>query len=636
MSIKWNFPSNYGGRDNGLNDPGVETFKGNFDRYLARELGQNSLDARRDARKPVLLKFEFLEMDRDSIPHIDFLQDVFVRSAKFWAHAKKAKDFFNNAEKLARAEKIDVLKVGDYNTTGVLGSDTDKKKNWYNLIRCAGASSKDAGEGGSYGIGKKAPFAASHMRTVLYSTYNTDGNHAFVGVCDGATFDFPGRSGKAQGIGFLGGAKGTSIRKKSQIPIEFRRKEYGADLYIMGFPRSLNWEEDLVYSVLDNFWPAIHLGDLEVHVGEIKITKKTLPKLMDQFSSEMKRFTAHLYYKAFTSQTHFFEGTLPILGKVECYFSTGDPELPKNVVMVRKTGMVIWNRAFRSPVAYCGVFVCRSVKGNALLREMEPPKHDTWDADHPEKGANKAAEAEYFGFIRECVGKLAPEDDSTIINIPGLSRFLPDDEDTPEEEFESGSGEPVEEAKSEGATPNILPTKILPSKIESRKRSMQPDGQKPDEGEDETETKGSDGSGPEPGKEGKTETEGGKDGGSGGNAEGNMTPAIGGKGGVSSKPAIPIRYRAYCQDSTAGVYVLSVTAEKATDTDANLIVWTVGDDQKMPADIKSAKLTGGNEVGLAKNGILGPIKLPECTPLKIEVTLRHAARVAMEVSAHEA
>jgi hypothetical protein len=85
MSIKWTFPSNDGGRDNGLNDPGVETFKGDFDRYLARELGQNSLDARRDIKKPVLLTFELLEMDRNDIPDIDTLQEVFVRSGKFWA-----------------------------------------------------------------------------------------------------------------------------------------------------------------------------------------------------------------------------------------------------------------------------------------------------------------------------------------------------------------------------------------------------------------------------------------------------------------------------------------------------------------------------------------------------------------------
>lgn len=51
--MKWFFAKNEGGRDSGFHDAGVETFKGNFDRYLARELIQNSLDARSDAKKPV-------------------------------------------------------------------------------------------------------------------------------------------------------------------------------------------------------------------------------------------------------------------------------------------------------------------------------------------------------------------------------------------------------------------------------------------------------------------------------------------------------------------------------------------------------------------------------------------------------
>lgn len=135
MSITWNFPSNDGGRDNGLNDPGVETFKGDFDRYLARELGQNSLDARRDTKKPVLLTFDLLEAPRKDIPGIDFLQEVFVRSGKFWAHDPKAKAFFKAAEKLADAKTIPVLMVGDYNTRGLLGDDDNKTGDWYNLIR---------------------------------------------------------------------------------------------------------------------------------------------------------------------------------------------------------------------------------------------------------------------------------------------------------------------------------------------------------------------------------------------------------------------------------------------------------------------------------------------------------------------
>jgi hypothetical protein len=634
MSIGWTFPSNDGGRDNGLNDPGVETFKGDFDRYLARELGQNSLDARRDSKKAVSLSFELLEVEPVKIPGMDVLRDVFVRSGKFWAHDKKAKLFFKTAEKLASEKRIATLKVGDFNTTGLLGDDNDKKGNWYNLIRCAGASAKASGEGGSYGIGKKAPFAASLMRTVLYSTKSIDGESAFIGVFDGATFELPGKA-KAQGLGFLGGAKGSSIRAISQIPKEFRRSEHGTDLYILGFPKSEDWEHDLVYSVLDNFWPAIHFGDLEVKVGKVQISKKTLPKLLDKYSSDSGKFTAHLSFKAYTSPTHRFEQKLPKLGKVEAFFVTGDSELRKDVSMVRGTGMKIWQRGFRATTPYIGVFFCRNEEGNRILREMEPPKHDVWDPDHPEKGANKSVENEYFGFLRECVGKLSPATESKDLSIPGLSRYLPDDEDSPEEDFGAGDEESTEEDKGEGLIPNALPTKIVPSKIDPRKRTMQPDEQNPGDGEGQTEGIEGDGSGGGPGKGGKGGGGTGGGGTGGGIGKGKAGATSGSHGGISSKPAIPITYRAFCLDAVKGIYALAIKQDGKATKEANLLVWMVGDDQKIAAEVKFARLSGGSEVPV-KGGVLGPLKLPEGTGIKLEVGLRTPGRVALEVSAHEA
>jgi hypothetical protein len=61
----------------------------------------------------------------------------------------------------------------------------------------------------------------------------------------------------------------------------------------------------------------------------------------------------------------------------------------------------------------------------------------------------------------------------------------------------------------------------------------------------------------------------------------------------------------------------------------------VGDDQKVPAELKAAKISGGADVPI-KGAVLGPLKLPKGSGMKIEITLRHPVRVAMEVSAHEA
>jgi hypothetical protein len=315
--LSWTFAKNEGGRDSGLHDAGVETFKGNFDRYLAREMIQNSLDARHDPNNPVLVKFEVLQLNRAEIPDMDCLKATLARCAEYWSHDKKAKEFFGRAEALSKQGKITVLRIGDYNTTGVLGSDTERSKNWYSLIRCAGSSSKGGGEGGSFGIGKNAPFAASLLRTVLYSTFNTDDEQLFQGVATLVSHKHP-QGGISQSTGFLGDQNGVSVRSMSKIPAQFLRLQHGTDVIVLGFPATDNWQNDLIYSVLDNCWPAIHFGDLEVKVGDTTINKTNLQPLLEAFSGR-EGFTANLFFQAFTTPTHKFPVTLPWLKEVCLY-----------------------------------------------------------------------------------------------------------------------------------------------------------------------------------------------------------------------------------------------------------------------------------------------------------------------------
>jgi hypothetical protein len=49
--IGWSFPLNNDGREDGLNDPGIETFKDNPLSSLAREIPQNSIDASDNSSK---------------------------------------------------------------------------------------------------------------------------------------------------------------------------------------------------------------------------------------------------------------------------------------------------------------------------------------------------------------------------------------------------------------------------------------------------------------------------------------------------------------------------------------------------------------------------------------------------------
>jgi hypothetical protein len=609
--LKWSFAKNDGGRDSGLHDAGVETFKGNFDRYLAREMIQNSLDARHDPNSPVLVKFELLVLSRDEIPDMDGLTATLARCAEYWSHDKKAKEFFRQAETISKQDKVKALRIGDYNTTGVLGSDTERSKNWYNLIRCAGSSSKGGGEGGSFGIGKNAPFAASLLRTVLYSTFNTDKEHIFQGVATLASHNHP-QGGISQPTGFLGGQSGASVREWDNIPAKFQRREHGTDVIVLGFPGTDNWQNDLLYSVLDNFWPAIHFGDLEVKVGDKLITKDNLQNLLETFSVQ-EGFTANLFYQAFIAPTHEFPVTLPRLQEVTLYLMSGGAELPKRIAMFRKTGMKIFEKAFRSVIPFCGVFMCRNDHGNKLLREMEPPRHDVWDADYPEKGANRKIESEYINFIRDCVRKLTPADESKVISIPGLNRFLPDDDETPEEGFDG----PLNEAnRQETPDRRALPEKIPGWKVNHKDKPMRPPGDTPADVEEPEEPVKPDEPGNAMPKKPRVKPSTDVD-------------------DVKAKPSIPIRYRTFALDSATGVYSVTVLSEKPSDVEGMLVVSTVGDDQKALAEIKSARFTSGGDVSVPKTGVVGPIKFKNGEPLKLEVVLSEPLRVAMEISAYE-
>ena len=618
--MKWVFAKNDGGREGGFHDAGVETFKGNFDRYLARELIQNSLDARLDPNKPVHVKFHTEDLKPSEFPDSKGLRLTFDRCAEYWSHQKKPRMFFENAAELIGARSIPVLRVGDYNTTGVLGSDEDRKENWYNLIRSAGSSSKTGSEGGSFGIGKNAPFAASKMRTVLYSTYNKDKEHIFQGVAMLVSHELPDGT-KLQPTGYLGGRGGSSIRDKGDIPVQFLRNKMGTDIIVVGFPKERNWQNDLVYSVLENFWPAIDLGDLEVTVGNQEISRKNLGELLISFSGQ-EDFTAHMYYKAFKESSYAFQEKLPNLKEVSLYLSTGDNELPNRVAMVRATGMVVFQKQFRSNVRFCGVFICGNETGNKLLREMEPPKHDIWDPDHPDKGENKKIESEYRHFIRDSIKTLSPTDDSKVISVPDLSRFLPDDDDSPEEEFE-GDGD---KQSRESADRRKLPERIEGKKIDPRRGSQQPDQIEPGEGNEDTEGGGA-----------TFEGAGGNGGNGGGGSNGAGNRGKGGSTGEQSKPSIPIRYRTFATNLGAGLYAMTVQSEQKSAKNATLAVWTVGDDRKAPAEIISARLRDGKAVPIKMTGVLGPLALPGSKGvLYLEVRLREPMLLAMEVAAHEA
>ncbi len=221
--IAWKFPSNNYGEVMGVDNPGIQTFRGDPLLSLAREVNQNSLDAAdHESGRPVEVHFTLDEMDADFFPGRDKFMEVLHSCHEYWKDNKKAKHFFDQAISVLGAPRVKVLKISDFSTTGLRGSDRIKGSDWANLIKAVGASDKEGGAGGSFGIGKHASFVCTPLRTVFYSTLDIDGNLALQGVSKlVAHEDSDGEI--TQGTGYYGKThRNEPITSKDEIPESFR------------------------------------------------------------------------------------------------------------------------------------------------------------------------------------------------------------------------------------------------------------------------------------------------------------------------------------------------------------------------------------------------------------------------------
>ncbi len=365
--------------------------------YLARESIQNSLDAwtpeARAAGKPARVVFRLHEIPKGKVICRDEILEAFKRAEKYWESRQSMfQPIWDAARFSLTSDKVRILEISDYNTCGLEGDDRKVGGRWHSLVKSEGVPNPNAGAGGSYGIGKMAPFACSDARTVLYSTKTQEG-HAFQGVCRLATFEQERVRRAPDGfIGLDTGPKSEpyiAVRKEKDIPSLFQRTEIGTSVWCLGFIKQKHWAREVIAASLDSFWLAIHLGNLEVDVidesgATTLINKKTLGAVIAGAGDK-----AHLAKCSLAA----FETTKPehrlvspetatfhnLLGHVKLFLSFGTKDTCSNeCYQVRNNFMRIRSNRWRCPVDYTAVVVCDDPQGAAYLRSMEPPSHEDW------------------------------------------------------------------------------------------------------------------------------------------------------------------------------------------------------------------------------------------------------------------
>ncbi|MGN1114929.1 MAG: hypothetical protein ACI4RC_07405 [Oscillospiraceae bacterium] len=438
MANGWNFPSNNFGTVTGIGEAGIETFKGSTYRSLAREICQNSMDARYDKTKPVIVEFSSFTIGHRDIPDYNHLYNAINSCLSFWTEQnnKKTIDFFKKAKKIIEKYEIYVLRISDYNTKGLQGSDKEFNTPWQNLVKAAGVSDKNGSDGGSFGIGKSAPFACSDLRTLFYATKDVDGLSAFQGIAKLVSFREKSFLGKdkdsiTSGTGFYTSDKRNSPLKECiSIDPNYSRKEYGTDIYILGFSQDTEWKTEIISSILDEFLIAIYNGDLVAKVDGYEIDFNNLENVVEVYKNSAK--TAYNYYQVLNDNSHIIqEHEFPGLGTIQLYILIKQG-LHRKIMMCRKNGMKIFDKAnISGTIQFAGICILKDEKINSYFREMENPQHNAWEPErHTTDSKTKAKNnmLMLYKYVKNAVIEIGRKTTVAEMDAEGMGEFLPDTE----------------------------------------------------------------------------------------------------------------------------------------------------------------------------------------------------------------
>lgn len=594
MEIGWNFPSNNNGEIIGIGEAGIETFKGSLFSSLAREICQNSLDARKDLTRPVRVEFALKEIRSERIPGREALQRAIRQCELFWKDNKRTEDFFRRAEEVCGADRIRVLRISDYNTTGLSGSDKLKSSPWQDLVKSSGVSNKSGESGGSFGIGKSAPFACSDLRTIFYTTLDEEGKKAYQGVAKLVSFYLSGSGGEiTQGKGYYGKMSDNSAVGELMSFGEYLREETGTDVYILGFIQNEEWKEEMIKAVIEGYLISILRGDLEVSVDGVLISRRTIHRLMESYREKLP--LTHNYYQVLTDdQATVIEEDFQGLGRLELRVLIRS-DFRRKVLMARNNGMKVFDKQnISGTIPFAGTCVLRDKALNEYFREMENPQHNNWEPDrHSDKKEAKKMRKELFSFVKAKILEIGKTNITDEMDAIGAGIYIPD----LTEKEESSEGERKESILDEVQGYSPLEKKKNISSEVGAEPLMDPEFETeiPDFGEEDARADLF-GEGYPRGDKGRA----------GGESSGREEVGIFQKTGEKPVRRVltvkPLKMRLFVLRRQDNTYKLSFVPEKSVD-DAHIEIFLSGEQGKADIEIKNGQWEQGKSLECSGNRI---------------------------------
>lgn len=503
-TLKWNFPLAQHTTEESSDKNNIDTFSDDKLGNLAREIIQNSIDARRNHSLPVKIVFETFKTPKDSFPG---LHDYYCYLKK-WFDIHKNESETNNKDLifvknilriLDSDEDLMWLRISDFNTTGLWGSSEVSNHNtpWFAFVHGSGKNSKQSSNsGGSKGVGKNAIFANSEFQTMFVQSRTINNESASTGV--GLLVSSPDDTISENpdwtlGIGFC--VEDNDLIKQNRplpgllnLDKSFSRSsdETGTDIFVPAFVYGDNWQKEIIGQTIFSFMPSILNGDLEVKTIDnnkralidavLEIKRENLDTMISSkhtYKNAKQRDASRNIYNVLTSpnavvyknEKDGFELTLRIM--------QDDLNGDNHMYTYRcPTNMFIKSYKIQAYVTCSAVMMIEGKEIASRLRSVEDATHSKWSKEKYSKTnftKEQIEEAlnEVEGMKERCADNFGATDSEQSLDFDymrenGWCSDKPEEEITREAERDSG-------LPSENVSFNI---KNDPSKHKAKKRPL--------------------------------------------------------------------------------------------------------------------------------------------------------------------
>jgi transcriptional regulator with XRE-family HTH domain len=408
---------------------------------LAREATQNSLDERYQLGEPVRVRYTLNEISGERLHR--FLETL--RWNELEPHFEAAADpkqkvgrvLANGLSELRKSGTLLLLRIDDYNGSGLTGDDYDDGR-FAAVVRRQLDSHKDGAAGGSYGLGKATLWATSQLGLVLINStlsepYGGRSERRLIGRLDLPWHRVDG--GEWAGPAWLGvkdrerdAARSWWADERTTDNLFLTRKSSspGTSFLIVGAHDPSgeasgleDMHKQLVKGLGENFWASMIAPTgaspmLEASVTTLRNDAVIVPeeqvdpnRLEPARSRAMQAFLDRTTTQALTSADDVVQGTImltvpplkgddkakPITHEAVLLLTTAadDEEKPNHLVGMRSSRMVVIDRPvsdvpMNSPKFQAVLLAGTATGSKALdaeaaerfLRTAEPPEHKDW------------------------------------------------------------------------------------------------------------------------------------------------------------------------------------------------------------------------------------------------------------------